>query len=253
MAKFSVLLTVLLFFSLKSNSQKPTRVYFHSLKAVVVLGAYQYGDTMVINSAYRLKNYLKSKGIRTYFFDGEKANWSTIKRYAYGANIFAYIGHGGHDANTSGGLVLRNLVSREKVAKELKLHHNALVIMEYVCYAAGSAADDQYTLTLQNVLGRVTNYARPFFKAGAGAYFAVDELDGAIRFLDKFFQGKNIESIFKFMTFPFDRIEIIKPSAIDSTMKIGIASEKINQGQVKKLYNLAFIAPSNFTYKDLKR
>ncbi len=251
--KSALLIAVLLLLNLLAKAQVPTKAYFHSLKAVVVLGAFQYGDTMIINSAYRIKNYLKSRGIRTYFFDGEKTNWNTIKRYAYGANLFIYIGHGQNSAHTSGGLVLKQTVSREKLARELKLHRNALVIMEYVCYAAGSSSDDQFTITLDNALGRVTNYARPFFKAGAGAYFAVDKLDGAIYFLDKFFQGKDVESIFKSITFPFYKIEIIKPSAIDSTMHIGIASENVDMGHVKKMYLIAFIAPKNFTYKDLKR
>jgi hypothetical protein len=133
---------------------------------------------------------LQQNGYSVYKFYDPNNQWEAIKRAASDASIIIYDGHGtqmGIDGNY-GGLVIDDFISGKRIASELKLKRKALVIYSSVCGGAGSSASDTKDIGIEEAKRRVLGSGLPYILAGAGAYFAINEVNGVESFLNNWFQ-----------------------------------------------------------------
>ena len=118
------------------------------------------------------------------------ATWPAVKQALAGASIVVYLGHGNgfpspyHDSlfpSTQNGLGLNpnagaadthQYFGEDRIAKEIKLAKNAVVIFSHLCYASGNAEPGVAEGGLEVGQQRVDNYAAGFVKAGAAAVIA---------------------------------------------------------------------------------
>lgn len=176
---------------------KLTHQQYTKLNAVLVIGSSTTIDTSVIN----LGKYLKSLGVNVYEFYHPNAMWDSIVSIDKPIHIFVYSGHGtlrGQN-NTPGGLVISEpkYISSSAIRNDLPLAKNALILFQSVCLSAGSSADDDSNITLNNAIFRVENYAKPFIEKEVGAYYAVNFSNALKPFLEDFFKGVPAIEIFR--------------------------------------------------------
>jgi hypothetical protein len=119
------------------------------------------------------------------------ATWAKVKAAAQGASIFVYLGHGygfpspykpiltpsvhdGMGLNAIGGVDDwdKKYYGESYVASELRLAKNAIVILNHLCYSAGSSESGDPEPTLPVARQRVDNFASGFLRAGARAVMA---------------------------------------------------------------------------------
>ena len=118
------------------------------------------------------------------------ATWERVKAALQGASIVVYLGHGngwpsiyrdalypptqnGFGLNPHAGAAdAHQYFGEERIASEIKLAPNAVVVFSHLCYASGNAEPGLAEGTLEQAQQRVDNYAAGFFKAGAGAVIA---------------------------------------------------------------------------------
>jgi hypothetical protein len=130
---------------------------------------------------------LTSNVVRVYSPD---ATWERVKAELQGASIVVYLGHGNgwpsryHSAlfpSTEDGFGLNpnagaadahQYFGETRIAAEIKLAKNAVVVFSHLCYASGNTEPGLPEGTLDQAQQRVDNYAAGFFAAGAGAVIA---------------------------------------------------------------------------------
>jgi hypothetical protein len=118
------------------------------------------------------------------------ATWERVKAALEGASIVVYLGHGNgwpsiyHDKlfpSTEDGFGLNphagaadvhQYFGEDRIAAEIHLAPNALVVFSHLCYASGNTEPGLAEGTLDEAEQRVDNYAAGFFKAGARAVIA---------------------------------------------------------------------------------
>ena len=118
------------------------------------------------------------------------ATWERVKAALQGASIVVYLGHGngwpsiyrdalypptqnGFGLNPHAGAAdAHQYFGEERIASEVKLAPNAVVVFSHLCYASGNAEPGLAEGTLEVAQQRVDNYAAGFFQAGAGAVIA---------------------------------------------------------------------------------
>ena len=126
------------------------------------------------------------------------ATWPAVKRAMQGASLVVYLGHGngwpsqyrnelypptqngfglnpvagaGHDAHQYFG--------EGRIAAEVKLAKNAVVLLHHLCYASGNTEPGLPEGTEDEARQRVDNYAAGFIEAGAAAVIAEGHLSPA--------------------------------------------------------------------------
>ncbi len=254
--------------SMQTNMQLETK-----LKAVLVVGPQQDGTTEAIKKIDELAAYLKTQNVSTYCFYDTKADWEKIYTAANGAHIFVYSGHGttlGGEGKV-GGLCLADdsFISSEDIVTNLKLATNALVLFKSVCFGAGSSASDDDDIGITTAVKRVNEYATPFFKCGAGCYYANNFDNGCLNFLKDLFAGKDIIDCFTISAKNWTKIEADETSTIGKDIKVGVASHapradyatrySYNNGvkteeKIKtfKNYSIAYVANPYYSIENLK-
>jgi hypothetical protein len=118
------------------------------------------------------------------------ATWSAVKQALNGASIVVYLGHGNGwpsryrselTPSTQNGMGLNphagagdvhQYFGEGRIAKEIKLAKNAVVVLSHLCYASGNSEPGLPEGTLETGQQRVDNYAAGFIKAGAAAVIA---------------------------------------------------------------------------------
>ncbi|MBX3101615.1 MAG: hypothetical protein KF690_03815 [Bacteroidetes bacterium] len=196
------------------------------LRAVLIVGHVEDATASFIKSMEEIRHFLESKGVHVSVFYDKKADWERIKTAARGAHFFIYSGHGstlGENGRT-GGLCLTQRISSKTLVEDLKLAGNALVIFKSVCRGAGSSAGDDGDIGIAEARLRVQDYAAPFFKTGAGAYYANNLGVGTLNFLKNFFDGKSLKECFELSAQEWAEVECIEPFAPDNSKQLGIAS-----------------------------
>jgi hypothetical protein len=263
---------------------------FSSLKAVLIVGPQEDGTASAIESMNTMAALFKSHGVKVLCFYNKNADWNKIKEASKEANFFVYSGHGSTmgEGGKTGGLCLTSMISSKEIINELKLKNNAVVIFKSVCGGAGSSADDNGDIGINEALQRVTDYAQPFFRIGASCYFANNVEDGCLLFLNKFFSGNGVGDCFKESTKTATlttitngvktveqivpegtKIEVSKEFRYDKNKQISIASsdwggtvtrtsytngvKKVEQIPSSKDYDIAYVANPDFTINDLMK
>lgn len=269
-----------------SYTQKPapkaTKQY-PNLKAVLVLGPQEDITKDQMERMDNIADVFTKYGVKVCKFYNKEAVWNNIKNETADAHFLVYCGHGtalGRN-NTVGGLVLTEMISVDKMLKELKFINHPVIIFQSVCLGAGSSAGDESDIGINEAERRVTNYSLPFFEMGASAYFANNTCGACGKFVDYFFQGKPLQVCYGLTTdtvsymFGFkithnsvkSKIEINKAFQPINDLTISICSEKNDQivtrttyinGKKKveqvpsfKEYNAAYVGKMGFTIKDM--
>ncbi|HET9615359.1 MAG TPA: hypothetical protein VFP22_11150, partial [Candidatus Limnocylindrales bacterium] len=130
---------------------------------------------------------LTANVVRVYSPD---ATWERVKAALEGASMVVYLGHGNgwpsiyHDTlvpatedgfglNPEAGVAdAHQYFGESRIAAEVHLAPNAVVIFSHLCYASGNSEPGLPEGTLDVAQQRVDNYAAGFLKAGAGAVIA---------------------------------------------------------------------------------
>ena len=125
---------------------------------------------------------LTSNVVRVY---SPNATWERVKAELQGASIVVYLGHGNgwpsryHSAlfpSTEDGFGLNpnagaadahQYFGETRIAAEIKLAKNAVVVFSHLCYASGNTEPGLPEGTLDQAQRRVDNYAAGFFAAGS--------------------------------------------------------------------------------------
>jgi hypothetical protein len=243
---------------------------FSSLNAVLVVGHFEdyEGDkSSTIEQVDLIATYLKSKGVKIKKFYNQASDWVKIKEAAKTANFFIYAGHGstaGPKGNAGGLCLVNGIIPSSDVIAGMKLRKNAVVIFKSVCNGAGSSAMDNGDIGIKEAVNRVSYYAEPFFKIGAGCYYANNYDDQCVGFLKALFGGKNGKTSFINGGLEPD---YTKPYRFDNTKEISIrSSEGGGKGMqtsyengvattteyiTSKSYDKAFVAKPTFSIKDV--
>jgi len=158
------------------------------IKAVFVIGELETND--IPDRILELAEYVKSKGVNVTVYTSPTA-WKTIVEGSKNAHIFLYAGHG----NGDGFYLSQGQISSEEIKRDLKLHKNAVVLFNHVCYGAGSSASDKSQLTDEEATRRVQEYAKTFIDLGSGGYYANNRTNCMYTFFDSFFSKNPIKHI----------------------------------------------------------
>ena len=127
------------------------------------------------------------------------ATWASVKAAAQGASIFVYLGHGygfpspyravltptihnGMGLNEIGGVSDsdKKYYGESLIASDIRFAKNAVVLLNHLCYSAGSSESGHAEPTQAVAKERVDNYASGFIKAGARAVLAQSWTSGVI-------------------------------------------------------------------------
>jgi hypothetical protein len=125
------------------------------------------------------------------------ATWPAVKQALNGASIVVYLGHGNGfpsryrnslAPDTQNGMGLNPNVGaadthqyfgEARIASEIKLAKNAVVVLSHLCYASGNSEPGLAEGPLEVGQQRVDNFAAGFVKAGAAAVIAEGHLGPA--------------------------------------------------------------------------
>jgi hypothetical protein len=127
------------------------------------------------------------------------ATWAMVKAAAQGASIFVYLGHGygfpspyrpvldgsvhdGMGLNQIGGVDDndKKYYGENLIASDIRFAKNAVVLLNHLCYSAGSSESGHPEPTIPVAKQRVDNFASGFIKAGARAVIAQSWTSGVI-------------------------------------------------------------------------
>ena len=238
-------------------------------EAVLIIGSELSSSDESKKRMEDIAEILKENNYVVHRFYSPRDNWNKIKKAALNASIFIYNGHGtelGLDGGY-GGLVLNDFISAQTIVDELEFKNNPLVIFQSVCGGAGSSAADYYEIDLEEAKERVIGSAKPFFLAGASAYYANNYFGGVDDFLKEFLSGKSLVESFELSCFMWTQIEVIEAlndSDLNRDLNFGIAysvededDESVKKKNKKKHlepkdYNIAFIGNPELTVSQIQ-
>jgi hypothetical protein len=126
------------------------------------------------------------------------ATWPAVKRAIQGASMVVYLGHGngwpsryrndlypptqngfGLNPVAGGGDDAHQYFGEGRIAAEVRLAQNAVVLLHHLCYASGNTEPGLPEGTEDEARQRVDNYAAGFIEAGAAAVIAEGHLSPA--------------------------------------------------------------------------
>lgn len=181
--------------------------------AVIVVGPVEGTTAYYKRDARRIASQLRSYGARVREIYSPYATWSRVRDAARGAHLFVYLGHGngypspygsfnpkkmnGLGLNASAGRGNWNVryYGEHYVRRYLDLAPGAVVILNHVCYAAGSSEPGRGYPTRRTATKRADNFAAGFLAAGAAAVFASDRSVTTI-VRDLFRSSRTMRSVF---------------------------------------------------------
>ncbi|MFI5291923.1 MAG: hypothetical protein ACHQ02_03570 [Candidatus Limnocylindrales bacterium] len=168
----------------------PTSNAATGLKVAIVVGPFESRTERYRDQADSLAAIAKAYGATVAKIYSPNASWSKVKRYATGANLFIYLGHGNgwpspykpFQTRTKDGLGLNRRSGEGNsnlkywgeyyVRRELHLAANAVVILNHACYTAGSSEPGRADPSKSTAKQRVDNFGAGFLDTGAKAVFA---------------------------------------------------------------------------------
>jgi hypothetical protein len=251
----------------KSAPKKNTpKIDYKKLKAVIVLGPVdQEYDLDKKSDRMRVAAFLREKGVKVYEFYPPNDDWEKIKKACQGAHLFIYSGHGSVEGihYPSGGLCLtKTIYGASEIINDLKFHKNALIIFNSACNSAGSSAWDSDGITRKEAMKRIEEYAYPFYKLNAGAYYANNYDNSVLPFLKAFFLKENAKEIYLTQASQWQQVEPFFKYSYSQLYISSVAgflkrhpdkTNKVNSKtkELKGDFNAAFVGKPNFTVVDL--
>lgn len=220
------------------------------LKAIIIIGPVDpKWDKENISDKKLIATFLRSIGVQVFEFYPPNDNWNDIVTASEGANILIYNGHGSNQGinDAIGGLCLTHgIYSAQDILDNFKLHKNAIILFDAVCNAAGSSAADRSDIGKNEALKRVGEYAYPFIKLQAGAFYANNGNNNWVPFLEAFFKRQTMKRIYTKEATEWDKIELIKKYQYNPKYEIAVASRE-GTGETRIRY-----ISSNYGWKEEK-
>jgi hypothetical protein len=166
----------------------PEAVAASGKKVVIVVGPAGSNTSNYIYNAKKLASQARSYGATVYEIYTPHATWARVKKYAQGANLFIYLGHGngypspygafnsyskdGLGLNSYDGSTTHKYYGEYYVDHYLNFAADAVVILNRLCYASGNSEWGSANPTKATAIKRVDNYGAGFLRTGARAVFA---------------------------------------------------------------------------------
>ena len=235
---------------------------YGALKAVIIVG--DESCDRFVPAAKEFAEFLRSLGIKVKELYPPHSTSDNVIKASKSANIFVYKGHG----NTSGVICLedRHMYNLE-LEEKIQLAPNAVVMYNHVCTGAGSSAGDRQSISYTTARDRVFLNARPYVNNGAGMYFANNFCGSDIALFRKLLiEQKNVYDLYRETTERYHQT-IEKICRYDKGIVAGVSSHY--SGEKRKItttingrsttetlppaksYSIAFVAPSDYTFRDL--
>ena len=176
--------------ALAGSFAAPTPVAAAGPKVVVVVGPTHGATATYITRAKGIAAQARRLGASVTEIYTPRATWARVSAAAQGARLFVYLGHGsgypgpyGNDPMKAHGMGLNptdgsgtkspvKYYGEALIASKIRFGARAVVLLNHLCYASGSAEPGMAQPTWRVARQRVDNYARGFLKAGAGAVIA---------------------------------------------------------------------------------
>ncbi|NPV09788.1 MAG: hypothetical protein HPY83_17740 [Anaerolineae bacterium] len=150
-------------------------------KVVYVVGEVDGPDgpttAAYVDDARTQSAQLRQMGMTVVEFYPPNNRWADIVAAAADARVLIYAGHGvgwGGDPMLVGGMRLRSdeSVHPDQIRSQLRMAPPAVVLLNHVCYAAGTSTEDVNGTAYEEALRRVAEYSQPFLEAGLAGYYA---------------------------------------------------------------------------------
>ena len=190
----------------------PDTVAAAGKKVVIVVGPVGSSTSNYIYNAKKLAAQARSYGATVYEIYSPHATWARVKKYAQGANVFIYLGHGNGYPSPYGafnryskdglGLNATDGSSTNKYYGEFYVDHylnfapNSVVILNRLCYASGNSEWGSANPTKATAIKRVDNFGAGFLRTGARAVFAEGTASASYILYGLFKTSRTIKQIF---------------------------------------------------------
>jgi hypothetical protein len=190
----------------------PETVAAAGKKVVIVVGPVGSNTSNYIYNAKKLASQARSYGATVYEIYSPHATWARVKKYAQGANVFIYLGHGNGYPSPYGafnryskdglGLNATDGSSANKYYGEFYVDHylnfapNSVVILNRLCYASGNSEWGSANPTKATAIKRVDNFGAGFLRTGARAVFAEGIASASYILYGLFKTSRTIKQIF---------------------------------------------------------
>jgi hypothetical protein len=190
----------------------PEAVAAAGKKVVIVVGPVGSNTSNYIYNAKKLASQARSYGATVYEIYSPHATWARVKKYAQGANVFIYLGHGNGYPSPYGafnrytkdglGLNATDGSSTNKYYGEFYVDHylnfapNSVVILNRLCYASGNSEWGSANPTKATAIKRVDNFGAGFLRTGARAVFAEGTASASYILYGLFKTSRTIKQIF---------------------------------------------------------
>ena len=202
-----------------------------------------------------LASILKKQGIIVWKYYYPNARWDNIKEKAKDCSILIYTGHGVANGGFNGGfggMYVNDFVTSEDIVHDLKFNNHPLIIYFNACGSHGTSAGDPKDIGIDEASKRITDTALPFFKAGAGGYFATS--NNGMELIKDFLNGMPLQTCFKVQSAGNGQeVWKYKPILSDNALNrkfIGISGHGTDYGK-GKYYGTAFVGPMQFTFESI--
>jgi hypothetical protein len=161
------------------------------VKVAIVVGPAGSLTSTYIKHARSYASLARSYGAKVVEVYTPNATWSKVKGAVQGANLLVYLGHGngypnpynsrldpykvdgfGLNPTTTSGNTKTRYYGEYYVRTSIKLAPNAVVLLNHLCYSAGSSEPGRANPTLTVAKKRVDNFGAGFLRTGAKVVFA---------------------------------------------------------------------------------
>jgi len=175
-------------------------------KVVIVVGAVETGTSAFRSDADTIAAEALKYTANVVKVYSPNATWAAVSAAAQGASIFIYLGHGygfpspyktiltpsvhdgmGLNEFANQGDSDKKYYGESYIAGGVRLAKDAVVILNHLCYAAGSGEAGAPEPTLSVAKQRVDNFASGFLRAGASAVMADSGTYNVLAMIDGIF------------------------------------------------------------------
>jgi len=198
-----------------SLAAAPAPVSAAGIKVAIVVGPAGSLTSSYIRDARSYAGLARSYGATVVEVYSPNATWSRVRSAIQGANLLIYLGHGngfpnpynttltplkvdgfGLNPSADSGNTRTAYYGESYVRTALKLAPDAVVILNHLCYSAGSSEPGRPDPTLSVARQRVDNFAAGFLGAGAQTVFAETLYDASYVISSLFATDRTMLEIF---------------------------------------------------------
>jgi hypothetical protein len=188
-----ILVVAALVVALAATATTPTPVdaATYAPRVVIVVGPSGSSTSTYLRRAKTYAGQARAYGASVVELYTPKATWGRVKKYAQGANILIYLGHGNgwpspyppYQGQTKDGLGLNpysgsgtaspvKYYGEDQIASKIRLAPGAVVLLNHLCYASGNGESGAPNPSWSTARQRVDNFAAGFIRARAAAVLA---------------------------------------------------------------------------------